>query len=65
MSEHMNKLWYTGLFLLVFGIICSSFGGYMVYHQMSKSYYQVQDSNIGGFIFRKGKVYSLEEVKDL
>ena len=65
MSEQLSRMMYTGLFLLIFAVICSTFGGYVVYNHMSKNYYPIQDSNIGGFVFRKGKVYSLEEVKDL
>lgn len=38
-------------------------GGYATYNYMSKSYYEVHESNVGGFIFKKGKAYSLEEIK--
>lgn len=40
-------------------------GATVVYTYMSAKYYEVHTSNIGGFIFKQGKVYSLEELKDI
>lgn len=60
MSEKTSAL----LAVFIISVASAVTGGVTVYHYMSKNYYEVHDSNVGGFIFKKGKVYSLEEIKD-
>lgn len=51
---------------LIAGVIIGSIvSGYVVYNTITKTYYQVHNSNIGGFVFKGGKVYSLEELKSM
>lgn len=47
--------------LLFAGIVIGSFA---TYRTVTTHYYEVHNSNIGGFIFKNNKIYSLEELKD-
>lgn len=39
--------------------------GYSVFNHLESRYVRVHDSNIGGFVFKNGKVYNLSELKNL
>lgn len=47
--------------LLIAGVVI---GSGVTYRFVTTNFYEVHNSNIGGFIFKSGKIYSLEELKD-
>lgn len=56
-----NNSFISYIIILFIGI---TIGAFISYRYVTTNYYEVHSSNIGGFIFKQGKVYSLEELKD-
>jgi hypothetical protein len=62
MKKYFWILILSGLFFVLFGAII---GGTFVYTKMDSEYVKVYEtSNAGAFIFKKGKIYSLIEMRD-
>jgi len=57
-----DRTFTTYMIIFAVGILI---GGGVVYRYFNVNYYEIHTSNIGGFIFKNNKVYSLEEIKDL
>ena len=60
-EQSLGKSFTTLLTTLAIGMLI---GAGITYRYVSTNYFEVHNSNIGGFIFKGGKVYSLEELKD-
>lgn len=56
-----NRSFIVYVILLIIGILI---GVGVTYKYITNNYYEVHNSNIGGFIFKNNKIYSLEELKD-
>lgn len=60
-EQSIGKIILTFIGTIIVGAIL---GGAITYKYVTSNYYEVHNSNIGGFIFKGGKVFSLEELKD-
>lgn len=60
-NQSIGKIILTFIGTILVGVII---GAAFTYKYITTNYYEVHNSNIGGFIFKGGKVFSLEELKD-
>lgn len=61
MKKYFWPLVLSWVFIFIVGMIV---GGGFIYIKFDNEYYKVYDTNIGGFLFKKGKIYSVVEMKN-
>lgn len=60
MKKYFWPLVLSWVFCFILGLIV---GGTFVYSKFDGEYFKILETNIGGFILKKGKLYSLEEMR--
>jgi hypothetical protein len=60
MKKYFWPLVLSWVFCFIFGLIA---GGTFVYTKFENEYHKILQTNIGGFVLKEGRLYSLEELK--